>query len=240
MTPVPRPRFFLEGRGNKLLGILVVALTVALVKPWGSFGSPTPAPSQALLASPSPQPTPTPTPTPDPADLASRIYDPLVFGDHELQPAWGLWPAGYLVSFGFAMRADSSAAPNVGPVPSASRPDATVPIWPAAIDIPLGNHLLLIGVNTPTGFSVDRIQLVRREADGSSRNVAVKRLASPWPSHFTVIAIDPGNGTVRTDFWAPGTYRLELTIDPGPIVRSVDVRVEGPAVGTATPSVPPG
>lgn len=236
MTPVQRPRFFLEGRGNKALGFLVVVLTIALVKPWGLIGTMTPEPSAALAVTP--KPSPSSAPTPDPADLLSRTYDPLVFGDHELQPAWGLWPAGYLVSFGFAMRAEPSSLPS-GPPSSSAKPDPAAPIWPAAIDIPLGNHLLLIGVDTPIGFSVDRIQLVRRAADGTIANVPVKRLASPWPSHFTVIAIDTGNATPRIDFWSPGDYRLELTIDPGPIVRSVEVRVEGPAVVAPTPSAPP-
>ena len=237
MTPVQRPSFFLEGRGNKILGVLVIALTVALVKPWALVGTTTPEPSAAVIVTP--KPSPSAPATPDPADLLSRTYDPLVFGDHELQPAWGLWPAGYLVSFGFAMRAEPSGLPS-GPPDASAKPNPAAPVWPAAIDIPLGNHLLLIGVNTPIGFSVDRIQLVRNEADSTSTQVAVKRLPSPWPSHLTVIAIDTGKTTARTDFWSPGDYRLELTIDPGPIVRSIEVRVEGPIVAVPTPSAPPG
>jgi hypothetical protein len=237
MTPVPRPRFFLEGRGNKVLAFLVVALAVALVKPWGIVGT-APEPSQARLttAPPSPSPSPTAASTPDPADATSRAYDPLIFGDKELRPDWGLWPAGYLVSFGFAMRAEPSSRPSDGPIASGPRQEPAPPFWPAEIDIPTGNHLLLIGVNTPNGFSVDGVHLVRRGGDGNSTNVAVKQLPSPWPSHFTVIGIDDGRGSERADFWAPGVYRLELTIDPGPIDRSIEVRVEGPAVDQATPS----
>ncbi|MEA2631538.1 MAG: hypothetical protein QOE66_1757 [Chloroflexota bacterium] len=226
-SPVERPHFFLDGRGNKILAVLVVALLVALVKPWGLAGTGVPEPSRAsvaILASPSSPPTP------NPADLVSRVYDPLIFGDKELRPTWGLWPAGYLVSFGFAMRAEPSGPPKGGPVPSAARSDPATPVWPAAIDIPNGNHLLLIGVNTPNGYSVDAIHLIRRESDGRTTTVAVEHLPSPWPSHFTVIAIDSGGGTTRADFWAPGDYQLDLTIDPGPIQRSVEVRVEGPAV----------
>jgi hypothetical protein len=237
MTPVPRPRFFLEGRGNKVLGLLVVALALALVKPWGLVETATPATSQALLATASRSPSPSSAPTPDPADLFSRTYDPLIFGDHELQPAWGLWPAGYLVSFGFAMRAEPTSPPSGAPAPSASKPEPAAPVWPAAIDILNGNHLLLIGVNTPNGYSVDAIHLLRRETDGRTTTVAVEHLPSPWPSHFTVIAIDNGSGTTRADFWTPGDYQLDLTIDPGPIQRSVEVRVEGPAVQpSAAPS----
>jgi hypothetical protein len=245
MTPVPRPHYFLEGRGNKVLLVLVVALLVALVKPWSLAGT-APEPSQALLATAPPSPSPS-SPrgapaTPDPAHALSRTYDPLIFGDHELQPAWGLWPAGYLVSFGFAMRAEPSGAPTDPPAASGGpRPDPALPLWPAAIDIPTGNHLLLIGVNTPIGYSVDGIHLVRQGADGSTADVAVAHLGSPWPSHFTVIGIDSGTGTPRADFWAPGDYRLDLTIDPGPIMRSIEVRVEGPDTEAPTPSSgPPG
>lgn len=227
MSPVPRPRFVLEGRGNRVLLVVVIILLVALVKPWGQAGTTAPVPSQATATTPSPS---LPRPTTDPADSFSRTYDPLVFGDHELQPAWGLWPAGYLVSFGFAMRAESSSPPSGAPASSEAAADPRTPIWPAAIDIPSGNHLLLIGINTPNGYSLDRIDLVRRQTDGSVSEVAVQRLPSPWPSHFTVIAIDNGSGGPRLDFWAPGDYRLELTIDPGPIDRSIEVRVEPPTV----------
>lgn len=238
MTPVPRPRFFLEGRGDKVLALIVVVLLVALVKPWGLVASSRPEPSQARFASPSPSPLP--PASPDPADLVSRVYDPLIFGDHELQPAWGLWPAGYLVSFGFAMHADPSDLPTDGPSPSGVTPEPAAPVWPTAIDIPTGNHLLLIGLNTPDGFSVDGIHLMRRDAYGNAAQVSVKHLPSPWPSHFTVIAIDNGSGTTRTDFWAPGLYRLDLTIDPGPIERSIDIRVEGPVVAATSTSGPLG
>jgi hypothetical protein len=237
MTPVPRPSFFLEGRGNKVLALLVVALAVALVKPWGLVGTATPEPTQAQRRNPSP--VPSRPASPNPADLISRTYDPLIFGDKELRPAWGLWPAGYLVSFGFAMRAEPSAIPSQVPAPSGSKAEPDAPVWPAAIDVPTGNHLLLIGVNTPNGFSVDGIHLVRRGTDGSSSEVAIKHLPSPWPSHFTVIGIDDGLGGARSDFWAPGIYRLDLTIDPGPIDRSIEVRVEPPAVDQATPSSAP-
>jgi hypothetical protein len=235
MTPVPRPRFFLEGRGNKMLALLVVALAVALVKPWGLAGTTTPEPSQARLTTPSPSIRP----TPDPADTASGTYDPLIFGDFELQPAWGLWPAGYLVSFGVAMRAEQSSLPSEGPVASGARPEPAAPLWPAAIDIPTGNHLLLIGVNTPNGYSVDDIELTRYLANGQREAVGIVRPPSPWPSHFNVIGIDGGYGVSRTAFWTPGRYRLDLVIDPGTIVRSIEIRIAGTPV-PAVSDPPPG
>jgi hypothetical protein len=231
-SPVRRPQFFLEGRGNKILGLLVVALLVALIKPWGLPGN-APEPSRAAVASATPSSPPS---TPDPEDLVSRVYDPLIFGDKELRPTWGLWPAGYLVSFGFAMRAEPSTPPKVGPAPSGPSPETATPVWPAAIDIPTGNHMLLIGINTPLGYSLDRIALVRVTPEGSTV-VPVERLPSPWPSHFTVIALDNRVASDRLDFWPPGDYRLRLTIDPGPIDRSIEIRVEASsAEPTATPN----
>jgi hypothetical protein len=152
----------------------------------------------------------------------------MIFGDHELRPAWGLWPAGYMVSFGFAMNTEPSSPPGGGtsPAPS-SRAGPADPVWPAAIDIPLGNHLLLIGVNTPEGYSVDTIYLTRLLADGRTADVPVVRLPSPWSSHFTVIGVDGGYGVSRTALWLPGRYRLDLLIDPGRIERSIEIRVEG-------------
>lgn len=234
-SPVRRPQFFLEGRGNKILGLLVVALLVALVKPWGLAVN-APEPSQAALASATPSPSLPPS-TPNPEDLVSRVYDPLIFGDRELRPTWGLWPAGYLVSFGFAMRAEPSTPPKVGPAPSGPIPETATPVWPAAIDIPTGNHMLLIGINTPLGYSLDEVGLVRIAPDGSPANVPVQRLPSPWPSHFTVVALDIGGAGTRLDFWPPGDYRLDLIINPGSIDRSIEVRVETPSASPkATPN----
>ncbi|OGO58379.1 MAG: hypothetical protein A2Z32_09215 [Chloroflexi bacterium RBG_16_69_14] len=104
-----------------------------------------------------------------------------------------------------------------------------------AIDVPLGNHLLLIGVNTPEGYSVATIYLTRQLADGRTADVPVVRLPSPWSSHFTVIGVDGGYGVSRTALWLPGRYRLDLLIDPGRIERSIEIRVEGePTSSTET------
>jgi hypothetical protein len=36
--------------------------------------------------------------------------------------------------------------------------------------------------------------------------------------------------------WPPGQYRLELTIDPGGVHRTLEIVVEGPASETLSPS----
>lgn len=224
---VSRPRFLLDGRGTPLLVVVGLAIVIAFVKPWGAVGSST-APIAVVRSSPSPPPTP--IPTADPRDAYSRPYDPLIFGDRELNPTWGIWPAGYMVSFGFAMRAESepSSQPSRGPSPPAlGSPDPGLPVWPEAITIPFGNHLLMIGVNTPEGYTIKRIDLVRFLDDGSSENVNLALPASPWPSHFKVIGIDAGYAAQRLPFWTPGRYRLALSIDPGTIERSIEIDVEG-------------
>ena len=222
LKPVPRPSVPLDGRGSQVLAIIALAIALAFLKPWGSAGAP--APSAAPMAKGSPSPSP--IKTANPLDADSRLYDPLIFGDKELRATWGLWPAGYMVSFGFAMRAEPSSAAPGGPSASPGSRDAATPVWPEAIDIPFGNHLLLMGVNTPIGFTVDGIHLSRKRTDGRREDVPIVRLPSPWPSHFNVIGIDDGYSVSRTSFWAPGLYRLGLVIEPGTIERSIDIRIE--------------
>jgi hypothetical protein len=230
-----------------MLAIVGLAIAVAILKPWGSSSSPAPAPEPSLAAAPSPSPAA--SPTPNPLDAISRAYDPLIFGDRQLSPDWGLWPAGYLSTFGFAMRSEPTGSPNPpqgSPAASGSLPSTVgSPIFPDAIDIPTGNHLLLIGVSTPVGFTVEDIHLARFAADGKAETVGTVLPKSPWPDHFTVIGIDGGFGPDRPLIWVAGRYRLDLTIamsdgvttSAGTIERSIVVIVEGPAVGvsTATP-----
>jgi hypothetical protein len=234
LKPVSRPPFLLDGRGGIALVAVVIALLVVLVKPWGTGTSPglatIPTAEPTATATPTAAPTPLASPTLDVGDGVSRPYDPLIFGDKELQPTWGLWPAGYLVTFGFAMNTEPTAAPAASPAGSPSRAslDPGAPLWPEAIDIPLGNHLLLIGVSTPRGYRVDTVSLTRSTLDGGTEDVPTVRPPSPWPTHFTVIGIDVGRGSARTAFWTPGTYELSLTIEPGAIARTVEVRVDRP------------
>lgn len=228
LKPVSRPSYLLDGLGSKVLALVGLAIVIALLKPWGSAGTLTAAPSAALVATPSPSPSPVPSRTPDPRDADSRRYDPLIFGDYEVPAVWGLWPAGYMVSFGFAMRAEASIPPAGGPSPTPDGPgEPAAPVWPDAIDIPTGNHMLLLGVDTPRGFSVDEIHLTRLLPGGRGEDVPIVRPPSPWPSHFTVIGVDGGYGVSRTALWTAGRYRLDLAIEPGAIRRSIEIRVEG-------------
>ena len=132
LKPVSRPSFLLDGRGGLVLGLVGVAIAIALLKPWGSIGE-TSGPTEASVptVSPSPSSTQWSSPSPDPRDADSRPYDPLIFGDHELPATWGLWPAGYMVSFGFVMNTEPSSPPSGGPSPApSSRAGPAGPIWP--------------------------------------------------------------------------------------------------------------
>ena len=113
-----------------------------------------------------------------------------------------------------------------------------MPAWPAGIDLPVGNHLLLIGINTPLDYHVRSARLTRLGPDAAGSDVPLIRPTSPWPLHFTVIGVDGGHGVDRPAFWLPGRYRLDLVIDPGPIERSIEVTVASGPVTPADPSSP--
>jgi hypothetical protein len=224
--------------------VILIAVILAILKPWSE-----PTPEGAAIAS-----TP-PTPSAEPSSDAIANYNPDVFGVYEPAPDWELWPAGYLVSFGFAMRVEGGmespppAAAQPGPsasptARSSARPTpvprgADEPRWPSTITITASSHLALVGINTPLGYRV-AATLVRLEPDGTTTPYGVLRLPSPWPTHFTVIAMDDGSATTPRESWPTGRYRLHLRIDPGPIVRDIEIVIgdrEAPATpGTIAPA----
>ena len=119
-------------------------------------------------------------------------------------------------------------------------PAPDVPIWPGVININLGNHLLLMGISTPTDHTVNAIHLTRERADGVWEDVRVLLLPPPWPNHFTVVGIDGGLGPDRPIFWVPGHYRLDVGIVPGQIQRAIEIDVDGPPApaGSDRPATP--
>ena len=245
LTKVTGPSSPLEGTSAKVIVVLVVGILVAILKPWAG-----PTPPAATAASAPPAPTAAPT-----SDVIAH-YDPGVFGVYEPSPDWELWPAGYLVSFGFAMRIDSgpkapppvaagSTAPGASATPAPSaRPTTTrsvtdEPAWPSAITITASSHLALVGINTPLGYRVGAT-VVRLEPDGTSTAYRVMKLPSPWPAHFTVVALDDGSGRTPRENWPTGRYRLHLRFDPGPIVRDIEIEIADPeAHAPARSDTPP-
>ncbi len=247
LTPVKGPTSPFEGRSAKVIAVIVIGILVALIKPWGTT---TPVPLARATAAPTAAATPR-AGSPTPFD-AFAGYDHELFGIYEPEPRWELWPAGYLVSFGYAIRIGSTGAessqPPAPPAASASpsRPVATPvttakpgteePNWPATITIADGNHLGLIGVNMPLGYRIGSVAIVRVQADDSEQSLDVAEVASQWPSHFRVFGLADGSGGEVVANWPAGQYRLDLSFEPGAINRSIAivVSVSSPADAEAS------
>jgi hypothetical protein len=247
MIRVPGPSSPLEGRSAKVIAVIVVGVLVAIIKPWG-----TSAPAPAAQASAALRTT---SVSSGPSVPTVANYDPEVFGIYEPEARWELWPAGYLVSFGYAIRIDSvmtgaapsgsaapssaapsgSAAPSSAaaaaappPTPAPSRPPDGGPIWPSIITVSAGSHITLLAVNTPLGYAVDSIRVRRIGPGDGPPEVPIVMPPSPWPDHFTIIGVDQGNGRDARAEWPPGHYRVVMRFSPGPIDRSVDILIDVP------------
>ena len=225
--------------GSWLPGVVtavVVVLAIAILKPW--------APPPSAVA-------PTPVPTFYIAPVATehtgpRAYDPVLFGGREPEPAWELWPAGYVVQFGMAgpvrvhAPAGASAEPGTSPVPAASAgPNASSapspaeptvqPLAPGIVDLGPADHLVALGINTPLEARVTDVELwFYRGEDCCLERLDIVRLPTLWESnHFIVIAPgdpdDPGTATA----WLVGRYRLDVTTAAGEI-REVTFVVRAP------------
>jgi len=210
---------------GRIIAVVVTAIVIAIVKPWGGPAAP------AAVVPPPPPPTVSP-----PARPSERpdVFDFLTFGTNEPPPGWEIWPAGNLASFHFAMRIELSTtggmsatavpietpapSPGLGEVPSS---------WPT-IRIPVGSFLDLIGLNSPIGFTVPSATLSRLDPGASVPTLAVIG-RSPWPDHFTVIGFAAAGAGVSMQAWPAGHYRLDVVIEPGHQVRTVEVVIEGPA-----------
>ena len=242
------PRLPLGGHGGRAVTLVLVAILLAVLKPWGGTSPTEPARPRAT---PSATPTPPPAQTAQPAPLDFRA-----FGANEPRPRWELWPAGYLVSFGFAMRiADEPVAPPT-PTPAASSgasaasasPDlyewpgtGDSPLaWPHEIQIPAASSLYLLGLNRPLGFDVEIVRFVRLADDGTAVPVHVVLAPTPWPTHFTIVGISGVEGSPILGPWPPGRYRLDVLIEPGGVTRSISVVIEGAVAGTEPGAPEPG
>jgi hypothetical protein len=226
------------GRSGLLATIVALAVVTAIAKPWTPGGT-AGQPGGIATAPPS-----TTSPSVDPATLVDpaigfsrRGYDPMIFGFHEPPAAWGIWPAGFLVTFGFVIQVPDvpPAATQVpklgGPHPSqpAASPsglsDETSIAWPAGFEVPDGNHLLLIGINMPLGHAVLGTTLSRLDTtSGAMVPVALERLKSPWPTHFVVVALAGGTADLLS-VWPAGQYRLDVTFGPEGVTRSIEIIV---------------
>jgi hypothetical protein len=240
----PSSRF--DRQAGRIIVIAVVAIVIAIVKPWGTSVRPSAFPAT------SPRPTASPSP---PAAVRPPMYDFLTFGTNEPQPAWELWPAGNLASFYFAMRIDmeakaaeapeDSSAPTPIPIATASSvpgPGGVPKSWPT-IHIPVGSDLDLLGLNRPIGYDIEIAALVRLADDGTERPVEFRIGRSSWPEHFTTVGFPAAGSAEGMEPWPPGHYRLDVVIDPGRVARSVEIIIDTPrptpsASASASASVP--
>src|SRR6187402_3457073 len=122
---VPGPSSPLEGRSAKVIAVIVIGVFVAIIKPWGTSTPPSAARPSFTL--------PTPSVSAIPPLPAVANYDPEVFGIYEPEARWELWPAGYLVSFGYAIRIESTPA---GATAGTVTPP---PVVPGASEAPVGS-----------------------------------------------------------------------------------------------------
>lgn len=239
--PLPRNWLATLGWG------LAIGIGVVVLKPWATGSEPqlSPGGSASVEAT-----VPGSTPSGD-----RRRYDPRLFGGREPDPAWELWPAGYVVLFGMAgpVRVDASAAPepsgsavptrepgaspgrSPGPSPGASMgagPSPT-PADPAdvfVVDLGPTDHLIALGINHPSDVVILDVHLWGQDGDACCPlAVPILRLEPLWESHhFVVIGIEDPDEPGVDGPWPPGEYRLDLQLGGGE-VRSVRLRVDPPA-----------
>lgn len=244
-----RPNASLVDRNLGLvLRLVAIAVFVAIAKPWAWFGT-----SGAVTSTPTIVAVTTPPVTDAPTlvydDLA---YNPAIFGDHEPAAAWGLWPAAYLVTYGFIFQpADPGAIPFAVPSPAASPRGTRAPIatpgpsptppsdggpaWPSRFDVPAGYHLFLIGIDMPFPYTLEQVDVDRLNPSGEATSVAIVQPTSPWPNHFAVIGIPSPANALHVSVWTPGNYRLSMVFGPGTTIqRTLEINVLAPPVPAPT------
>jgi hypothetical protein len=213
LQPVPNKPSPVAGREGAVAVVLAIALLAVIAKPWGSTtdradATASPFPSHTAEAS---------TAVDKDSDLQVAL-----FGPFEPTPEWSIWPAGYFVSVMYVARAPGTE-PRSSLAPPASAPPGAE--WPARIEVGEQDHLLWLGIDTPLGFKLETATLRRANADGTSTIVDTRFIPSPWPSHFSVVALPRGTTDTTLTVWPAGDYRLQLSVSPGDIRRTIEVRI---------------
>jgi hypothetical protein len=220
---------------------VTIGMVAAIAKPWGDDGIRTAA---------GPTPSFGAAPTPPPVGIAGHAFDPKMFGPFEPAPDWSIWPAGYFVSVQYVTRQANDRPPGAPPTRPSPAPGATAspspppdpsvavigPDWPAEVVVGPGDHLVWLGVDTPLGWTIRDTVLRRLGSDGSLTNMPLTRLPSDWDDHFAVLGIPVDASSERLTDWQPGTYRLDVTVDPGRITRTIRITI----LTTPDPSPVPG
>ena len=221
---------------------LAIFLALAIVKPWDLA-------QRATAGDPTPNATFFIRPT---ERTGPREYDPRLFGGREPDPAWELWPAGFVVQFGLAgpvkvgqgaaspAPGGASAPPGASDTPPSSPADGSpgppgpsgpspsdLPLGSGAVDIGTADHLVALGINTPLDARVASVRLFFLTGSRSDV-IETVRLPTLWESsHFLVIAPADRAAPGQPAAWRPGRYRLELTTVFGE-VRLVELLVRPP------------
>jgi hypothetical protein len=234
LQPVPNKPSPVAGREGAVALLLAIALLAVIIKPWGSTTD-----RAEATASPFPSHTAAPS-TAVGGDSGLQVA---LFGPFEPTPEWSIWPAGYFVSVMYVARAPRrEVPPSVAPSrrPGASPPASATPSaspepgaeWPSTIEVGADDHLLWLGIDTPRGWTLDSAVLRRIDDDGTSSVVATRMIPSPWPSHFSVLAMAAGGDRGRLAVWPAGDYRLTLSVSPGGIRRTLEIRIGTTAAPT--------
>lgn len=219
MADVPRVPLGRPPAGSWLPGVATgtaVVLGLMILKPWAPA-----APTATAAPLPTFRVGPVRTQPPFPQ------YDPRLFGFREPDPAWELWPAGYVVRFGMAgpvrvQGHDDSGLPAGSPAPGESAAPSAVssPAAPSAspslptnvVDIGPADHLVALGINTPREARIELVRLWWLEDGKPPYLVPIVRLPTLWESdHFIVIAPEHPDVAGQPFEWEPGLYRLDLT-----------------------------
>jgi hypothetical protein len=230
---VPAPRVPLGGRADIAAFVLVSVLTILVTKPWGAPA----APASPTFVPPSAAPTAAPT-----RFEAGYAYEQGVFGPFQPDPEWSIWPAGFFVTILYVTREATQSQPD-DVLPTPRTPEAT-PLatpatgWPELVTIGPGDHLLWLGINSPCAWHNREASVWRFEPDGTGAAVPVIRLPSGWGPNLAVIGIPTEAGSERLVIWPKGLYRVEVSLDPGPTVRTFLVDIQTLAPGPTTPPVP--
>jgi hypothetical protein len=201
------------------LATLGIVLAIAILKPWEDRAAGADAAAASPAASSPARQAAVPTPR------TPRFgYDPRLFGIREPDPAWELWPAGYVVEFGIAgpvpVLGQDDPAPSELPLPGASIAPggAGAPAdEPYVVELGPADHLVALGINTPADIRVERIALWRlTDRSCCPEAVEILRLPTLWDSrHFLVVGVADADQPHVAGRWTPGRYRLELTTVTG-------------------------
>ena len=228
----PSSRF--DRQAGRIIVIAVVAIVIAIVKPWGTSVRPSAFPAT------SPRPTASPSP---PAAVRPPMYDFLTFRDQrDRSRRWelraGRQPRVVLLRDAHRhgrprrqRRPRARSAPTSDPDATASSvpgPGGVPKSWPT-IHIPVGSDLDLLGLNRPLGYDIEIAALVRLADDGTERPVEFRIGRSSVAGTLHDRRVPAAGSAEGMEPWPPGHYRLDVVIDPGRVARSVEGSSSTPA-----------